>query len=336
MVIALNRKKEENGLRPLRPSQDLNGVATLIEEAFALELDQAGRAALREMHRIGQWGFLLGWLDYFTPDVKTYLNGFVWLENGRIVGNITVSRNSPGAKHWFISNVAVAKEYRRRGIARALMTAAVEFVKEMRGYDISLQVRQGNLSAVSLYESLGFQHVSATTYLRLLNPKETFPQLLPSNLSLREHKLDMRDAVSAYSLARLATPASVQREKPLRQSQFRHSKTETQFKNFWRHLVGLGKQKYWVVEQPNKTFVATLDIIPGSWRNDHKLSLLIHPDWQGILEERLLSRALNYLQSYPPYAVSIQHSEEHQTGIQACRTLGFSIQRTHIWMKLLL
>ena len=64
MVITLNRKGEENGLRALKPSRDLQGVAMLIEEAFASELDQAGRLALRDMYRMGRWGFLLSWLDF--------------------------------------------------------------------------------------------------------------------------------------------------------------------------------------------------------------------------------------------------------------------------------
>ena len=157
MVITLNRKKEENGIRPLKPSRDLQGVASLIEEAFAQELDQSGRTALQEMRMMGRWGFLLGWLDILSPDVNTHLNGFVWLEEGQIIGNVTVSRHAPGAKHWFISNVAVTKLYRGRGVARALMTAAIEFVKEMQGYEISLQVRRGNTPAIELYKSLGFK-----------------------------------------------------------------------------------------------------------------------------------------------------------------------------------
>ncbi len=335
MVITLNRPKEENGIRPLKPSRDLQGVASLIEEAFAQELDRSGRMALREMRMMGRWGFLLGWLDILSPDVNTHLNGFVWVEDGRIVGNVTVSRHAPGAKHWFISNVAVTKLYRGRGIARALMTAAIEFVKEMRGYEISLQVRRGNASAIGLYESSGFKQISATSYLYL--PKVGgIPYIpLPENLVIRGHNLNLRDASGAYALARVAVPINVQLERPLRQSHFRLG-AEIRFNNFWRRLIGLGEIKHYVVEQADGNFAAILGIHSGSWRTEHKLSLMVHPDWWGRLEKPLISRALTYLQSCPGEPISSQHPDEHQPGIQAFKTFGFIVKRTHIWMKLAL
>ncbi|MEM7032976.1 MAG: GNAT family N-acetyltransferase [Chloroflexota bacterium] len=334
MVITLNRKHEENGLRPLIPSKDLQGVATLIEAVFSSELDQAGRLALREMHRMGRWGFLLGLADYINPDVNTHLNGFVWVENGEIVGNVTVSRNSPLSKHWFISNVAVSEAYRQQGIARALMIAAIEFVKEMRGYEISLQVRQGNTPAINLYQSFGFRMITATSYLHLPRITNVVRQNFPSTLKLRPHKLNLHDSSKAYALARLSIPTNIQAERPLRQSQFRLSKPELRFNNFWRRLVGLGEHQHYVVEQASGNFVATVDIIAGAWRQDHKISFLVHPDWWGKLEMPLIHEALSYLASYKPKPITLQHPAEHEAGIDACKQLGFREQRTHIWMKL--
>jgi ribosomal protein S18 acetylase RimI-like enzyme len=333
MVITLNRRNEENGLRPLIPSRDLQGVALLIEEAFATELDRSGRVALREMRMMGRWGFLFGWLDVFSPDVNTHLNGFVWLEDGRIVGNVTVSRSAPGGKHWFISNVAVAKTHRGRGIARALMTAALEYVKEMHGNVISLQVRQGNQPAIKLYESFGFRHISATSYLYL--PRiGTVPYIpLPYGIRLREHNLDLSDASMAYAMARETIPINVQQERPLRQSQFRVG-SEIRFTNFWRRLAGLKQIKHYVIEQPGGKFVATLGILAGAWRGDHKVSLMVHPDWWNKLEKPLISFALLHLKSNRCQAISFQHPDEHQPGIEAFKAFNFTVQRTHIWMKL--
>ena len=198
-----------------------------------------------------------------SPDVNSHLNGFVWLEDGQIVGNITVNRNVPGAKHWFISNVAVSKSYRGRGIARTLMTAAIEFVKEMNGYEISLQVRQGNKPAITLYESFGFKTISSTTYLQAKKLPEIPYYPLPMGLTLRPHKMDAYDVSESYALARAAVPPVVQNERPLRQSQFRIGETETRFANFWRRAVGLGEIKHYVVEQENGKFAASIDIQAG-------------------------------------------------------------------------
>ena len=333
MVITLNRKIEKDGLRPLKPSRDLCGVADLIEEAFARELDQAGRTALRDMRMMGRWGFLFGWLDYFSPDVNTHLNGFVWLEQGRIVGNVTVSRNAPGSKHWFISNVAVSQLYRKRGIARALMTAALEYVREMRGYVVSLHVNQGNQPAIQLYQSLGFKHISATSYLKLDRIRDQPHIPLPDGVKMRAHRLDIQDATAAYALAKETVSDNIQVERPLRQSQFRLG-SEIIFSNFWRRLIGLGESKHYVVESTDGKFVATLGIIAGSWWKPHKLTLTIHPDWWGHLEKPLISFALTYLKSCPGQTISFQHPAEHQAGISAFEEFNFTIQRTHIWMKL--
>ena len=60
-ITLISHKKNNNGLRPLKPSRDLSGVADLIEEAFSTELDQSGRAALNEMRWMGRWGLFLFW-----------------------------------------------------------------------------------------------------------------------------------------------------------------------------------------------------------------------------------------------------------------------------------
>ena len=53
-------------------------------------------------------------------------------------------------------NVAVAPEYRRRGIARTLLLELFDLTAgdERRGY--TLEVRVSNGDAIRLYESLGF------------------------------------------------------------------------------------------------------------------------------------------------------------------------------------
>ena len=54
-------------------------------------------------------------------------------------------------------NVAVAPEYRRRGIARELLERLFEVTggDARRGY--TLEVRVSNLDAIRLYERLGFE-----------------------------------------------------------------------------------------------------------------------------------------------------------------------------------
>ena len=77
----------------------------------------------------------------------------VALEGGEVVGYVgsqTVLQEAD------MMNVAVADSHRRRGIARALVE---ELIHRLDAYQLTLEVRQSNLPAISLYESMGFQQV---------------------------------------------------------------------------------------------------------------------------------------------------------------------------------
>jgi ribosomal-protein-alanine N-acetyltransferase len=68
-------------------------------------------------------------------------------------------------------NVAVHPEYRRRGIAEALIIALVEALKEKESHVLTLEVRASNEPAINLYGKLGFAQAGRRkNYYR--NPKE--------------------------------------------------------------------------------------------------------------------------------------------------------------------
>ena len=75
-------------------------------------------------------------------------------EQGALVGYAFVSRYVDA---WHVMNVAVATEYRRRGIATALLERLFEVTAtdSRRGY--TLEVRASNSGAIRLYERLGFE-----------------------------------------------------------------------------------------------------------------------------------------------------------------------------------
>ncbi len=55
----------------------------------------------------------------------------------------------------YVTNVAVLPEYRRQGIAKALIAEAIKNDMEF----ITLEVRESNQAAISLYEAFGFIQV---------------------------------------------------------------------------------------------------------------------------------------------------------------------------------
>ena len=74
-------------------------------------------------------------------------------EDDVLVGYAFVSRYVDA---WHVMNVAVATDYRRRGIATALLERLFEVTSTdaRRGY--TLEVRVSNTEAIRLYERLGF------------------------------------------------------------------------------------------------------------------------------------------------------------------------------------
>ena len=56
-------------------------------------------------------------------------------------------------------NVAVHPDFRRQGVAKALILALVDALKERGSHWLMLEVRQSNAPARALYEKLGFAEV---------------------------------------------------------------------------------------------------------------------------------------------------------------------------------
>lgn len=57
---------------------------------------------------------------------------------------------------WILNDLFVDENYRKQGIARALMRAAENFARETGAVRIVLSTQVSNLAARSLYESLGY------------------------------------------------------------------------------------------------------------------------------------------------------------------------------------
>ena len=331
MAVLTHSRTQHFGLRPMDPLKDLGGVADLIEEAFASELDRSGQSALQELRWLSRLKPVLWWMVYVSSDHSDFLSGFVWEEDGKIVGNVTVNRTAPGSRRWLISNLAVAKNYRGRGIATGLMYAGLELVKEYGGTSISLQVRADNRPAKHLYQILNFTEISGISYLDIKHVPRVKPILLPKEVRLRPRNFDSIDARQAYHLANAATPFLAQKEWPLRQSRF-HLGPQDRFNSFLRRFWGGGAAAYWVVEAGQR-FVSVVNIQPGLFGRPHHIELIVHPDWRGYLERPLVSQALYYLYPWRNRSIVLKHPSDHLEAIEIYKEFGFQERQTLIWMK---
>ena len=95
----------------------------------------------------------------------------LWLvaeEEGRVAGYIG---SQTCGDETDMMNVAVHPDFRRRGIAQALVNALVEELKAIESRLLTLEVRASNIPAIALYEKMGFGEVGRRkNYYR--NPRE--------------------------------------------------------------------------------------------------------------------------------------------------------------------
>jgi ribosomal-protein-alanine N-acetyltransferase len=74
-------------------------------------------------------------------------------EGEQLGGYLIVSRYVDA---WHVMNIAVDPEFRRRGVATALLERLFELANDGSGRGYTLEVRVSNEGAIKLYERLGF------------------------------------------------------------------------------------------------------------------------------------------------------------------------------------
>ena len=144
-------------LRPLNILRDLPAVADLIEMCFSSTMDSEGKRYVQDMRRAGSDNSFIKWADRAADTTSLPLSGYVWDENGKIIGNTSlVPFRHNKQRTYLIANVAVHPEHRRKGIARALTERALQHTSEKKVNNIWLHVRDDNPGPIELYTKLGF------------------------------------------------------------------------------------------------------------------------------------------------------------------------------------
>ncbi len=169
----ISRKKDGN-LRQVNILRDLPKIADLVELCFH-NIDREGKRYVEQMRHAGENRRRLQWTNADMP-----LLGYVWEQDGQIVGNISIV---PFPKrHFLLANIAVHPDYRQRGIARKLTARGIAFAHERGSNNIWLHVEKDNEIAIHLYRSLGFQG-------KALRTTWDAATAVPASLSLKNHQI---------------------------------------------------------------------------------------------------------------------------------------------------
>jgi ribosomal protein S18 acetylase RimI-like enzyme len=319
-----------DGARPINIRTDLAGVADLIEVAFAATMDEAGRAAVRDLRLINNYGplmLLVTGLNHVLGDVQS---GYVWTEGGRIVGNVSVGLSdmprSMGAGY-VIANVAVHPDFRRRGIARQLMEKSLELIRRKGGKFAILQADASNEAARQLYRTLGFREERIFgRWYRSAHQRQ--PPRLPDmpNITLRQ----ATEWRAEYALARLVRPneqGGLGWQRPTHPDLFRLSLTR---------LLGMivtgRSERRWIVHGPGGKEIVGAMRIETAFGGLDRLELLVHPAYKGQLELPLITFALR-LSSDGYHSTTIEHPLDDVPTVQVLDRHHFERRYTTVSMR---
>lgn len=300
------------GVRPLNPSRDLRQVALLLEEAFRQDL-----GALHAWSRIPLVREIGAALlsTAFMPVPTESLRGFVYEENGHILGNVTLTLDDSRDRRWMISNVAVAEKFRRRGIARQLMMASVDEARARNAQWLILNVRPWNEGAVRLYEALGFETVDTETQYVRTRAKSFATEPLPLR-RLRNEELR-----AAFDLAKAGMNERLRLFRPPALSDFGVRLEDRMTETTLDFFILQSTERYGYFE--NGVLLGTVALHAQRIGSPHKVDLRVLPIARGRLENGLMAAALQRLNAFPARDIDTRVLASHQELVHAVADAGF-------------
>jgi N-acetylglutamate synthase-like GNAT family acetyltransferase len=247
---------------------------------------------------------LLSFIGLFKSKYKHMTDGFVF-ENqaGEIIATTHVS---PAGNYWEIAMVATRKDYRRRGLARKLVTTAIEHAKAHGADMCVLEVLQENDPAFLLYKDLGFVHFDTKLKLKL-EPSET-PNLTPITTpkGYKLLKLDRNKKVQQekFDLEKRVTPDPVQKFLPVDRAKYFKPISIRIIRPLAKKILKIDSHE-WGIYWGNQLVAHTQLFLAKNERNVHRCDIMIDLDHIGLLSNIFVTKILSIISEHSEYEVSI-------------------------------
>jgi ribosomal protein S18 acetylase RimI-like enzyme len=317
-AVSAGRHVSVNGLRPFDPGRDLLVLADLIEIGFARNLDSSGHQMVRGLRALGRLGWLGGILSRWLLPPAANPQGFVWEEQGQVLGNASLLPVTGYPQRWVMANVAVFPEQRRRGIGRALILASIEHARKQGAREIFLQVDQDNEAAKQLYLSLGFRSIGPrTTWVGRISELD-----LSTSLVSPVRRRKSSEWRQQWNLARHLHPEGLVWPYPTRAGYFRPK--------VWQERFGIHPDRHWVWLEGDR-LIGSASLRWGLEPNQLRMILLVNDEHRGQIERDLLITSLKNLR---PYGAVVHMDYPTGEAEQVFRKIGFSDLRRLVWMSL--
>ncbi|NLE46168.1 MAG: GNAT family N-acetyltransferase [Chloroflexi bacterium] len=310
-------------LRPFDTFRDLGELAELIGAAFGDDLDISGRVALAEMRRYAR----LWPLNWFAHAVllsgSPRTSGFVWIEDGHVVGNISLRRTFEWGG-FLIGNVAVRPDWQGRGIGSALMEAALQELAARGAYWVGLEVRDDNLVARRLYDRFGFREVGRK--LCMVRPTGSTDAPEPPT-ALRLRRGCHGDSIVLTQMMHASVPKGLRSFLELRDTDYRPS-----FERTLDRLIEGVRESWWVAEQ-DQSIVGGVRVVRERGRRLDRIEVLAAPESQGEVAATLVWKGTTALRRRICRPIETFLIEESGPLVQVFESAGFCRAQTLIQMR---
>jgi ribosomal-protein-alanine N-acetyltransferase len=100
--------------------------------------------------------------DQFRPYAAQYPDLFLVAQVGSTIA--AYSCTSTRGDRAELASIAVAKDYRNRGIGSAFLSMLIDKLKHMGFATLSLMVRRDNVAAIRFYRALGFRRIRTVPF----------------------------------------------------------------------------------------------------------------------------------------------------------------------------
>lgn len=294
----------------------MSALAELIELAFLENLETTGQNMVKNMRVLGRLGWV-GWLigRLVLPPAANPM-GFVWEEDGRVVGNVSLLPVDRYPKRWVMANVAVRPEFRRQGIAKELVKASIDLVRQYHGEIIILQADRDAAGVETMYTNEGFQALSTRTQWTCKAVGMDHNNPYADQVRLRTLG-EWRDE---WNMASRLHPEGIIWPFPPQIGLFQPAG--------WAQRTGRQRGRHWVWEQDGRK----LGFLSAKWsfeRGHWRLIMITEPEGYGMVEDGLLTACLAELHRI---GGSCMLEYPADVAVEILNKKGFKPARTLTWM----
>lgn len=322
MVITITAGQSvSEGIRPIDLGRDMPQVLELLRLTFGESLDSDERQAF------GEAAIRPDFLWRLDPAATRLGSGFVWVSDGRIVGNVTLLSTRVYGR-FLVANVAVHPSFRRRGIAIAMMRAVEDAVRARNGRIILLQVVKDNIPAINLYRSLGYRELgNMTTWSAAPSRLRQIPATIGGELAPDIRPLPGNWWRRAYDLDVSRLAPDLNWPEPLAPGAYK----QTVWGRINDFFNGRQREVWMAIDEGHQ--LAGLAAVSSEWGRSHVLTLRVDAAKAGQLERPLLAKAIRRLAYLARRNTRIDHPEDDIVVSALLSEANFAPQRTLTHMR---